>query len=546
MPVHPSSGPRPTSSQGERIFYKALIATLPKSWSAWHSLRVRADTIWEGESDFVIAVPDRAILIVEVKGGAVECRDGLWFQNGARMAPSPRDQAHGFLRILKRKMSDTYAGALPPIIIATAFPQTPFQSPPTHGDLTNAVLGQQDMDWLGDALESLVDKQLGKTAAVKDQGWSSALHRLWGDTWVPRISLGTRIGLRERELVPLDADQLAVLAMLDHSERLLVAGGPGTGKTLLARALCERRTPALYLCWTRALAVAIRAAGIADAWTVREYAAHLLEQAGVVVAGGARVADWSQETWDTIALQAAVDAIPAHRPHGIVVVDEAQDFADTEWELVKALAGDGPLWAFGDGGQSFWPERGVPKKLFGAEWTLKSRYRCPEALAAFADRYRRGEENSGAKGATAAGASSARFPELRVVAVGDEPHAVRERVKAEVTKAMRDGARPADIAVLSLRGQSKGEMFKDLRIGDTQLVRADAPDAAAHVVADTFLRFKGLERPHVIVTELSSGPERYAVRMHVALTRATLGCVVVGTQAEIARDPLLSALQSAP
>lgn len=193
MSLHPTSGPRPTSSEAERIFYRALIGGLPKGWSAWHSLRVRADTTWEGESDFVLTVPDRAILIVEVKGGAIECRDGQWFQNGTLMKRSPRDQAHGFLRVLKRKLEDTYNGPLPPILIATAFPQTPFQSPPSHGDLTHAILGQQDLPWLGSALEEIVERQLRKSAPVKDQGWSSALHRLWGETWVPRISLGKSV-----------------------------------------------------------------------------------------------------------------------------------------------------------------------------------------------------------------------------------------------------------------------------------------------------------------------------------------------------------------
>ena len=115
-------------------------------------------------------------------------------------------------------------------------------------------------------------------------------------------------------------------------------------------------------------------------------------------------------------------------------------------------------------------------------------------------------------------------------------------MKTEVAKALKDGAKPGNIAVLSLVGQSKSELLKETGLGDVALVRADASDAADHVVADTFLRFKGLERL-VIVTELSSGPERYDVRMHVALTRATLACVVVGTEEEIARDPRLAAVR---
>jgi len=67
---------------------------------------VQPDRTWEGEGDFVVAVPDRAILIVEVKGGAVECRDGRWLQNGTPMKRAPRVQAQGFLRLLKRKLEE--------------------------------------------------------------------------------------------------------------------------------------------------------------------------------------------------------------------------------------------------------------------------------------------------------------------------------------------------------------------------------------------------------------------------------------------------------
>jgi Flp pilus assembly CpaF family ATPase len=71
-----------------------------------------------------------------------------------------------------------------------------------------------------------------------------------------------RVALRKDELVPLDRDQIAFLDMIDDNRRMLVLGGPGTGKTLLAREMHARLTAAgrrtLVLCWTRALAAALR------------------------------------------------------------------------------------------------------------------------------------------------------------------------------------------------------------------------------------------------------------------------------------------------
>ncbi len=57
------------------------------------------------------------------------------------------------------------------------------------------------------------------------------------------------------------------------------------------------------------------------------------------------------------------------------------------------------------------------------------------------------------------------------------------------------------------------------------------------MVVDTFLRFKGLERPLVIVTELAGkNVTHYATRMHIALTRATVGAVIVAEEEMATKD----------
>lgn len=320
-----------------------------------------------------------------------------------------------------------------------------------------------------------------------------------------------------------------------------MTGGPGTGKTLLAREVYERAASggkhALSLCWTRALATAMRSGGLANVSTVRETAVELIAKANIAMQDGAPPTMWTNATWELATLQAAADAVgPLGVRYDAVVVDEAQDLSANDWELVKALVGDGPLWAFGDVGQSYWPDRVVPSGLFPSSLMLNARYRCPEALARFADGYRAG----GVRDVTAVG------EELRLVRA-PSASAVAERVAREMERALGEGALPSDIAVLSLAGQTRTALCAAERIGKTRVVRADAEDADEHVVADTFLRYKGLERPWIILTELglAQGRDRYDVRMHIALTRATLGCVVVATVEEIAADARLVALLEA-
>jgi DNA polymerase III delta prime subunit len=504
-------------------------------------MRVRTAAGFEGEGDFVLAIPDRGVLVIEVKGGSIEKRDGAWLQNGRQMDRAPREQAHEYAKKLVRKLEEVSESHAPWVTVATAFPDTPFAVEPTQGDVQGAVLGQQDLPYLGEALVGLADRLFVRAHVPRGTRWIDALHALWCETWTPKLTLGTRARLRAEELVPLDQDQVEKLDLIDHNPRFLVTGGPGTGKTLLAREIVRRLAKqskrAVLLCSTSALATGLRAEGLANAWTVRELAAEMLSRAKVPVQGGAPAAQWTTETWELVPLQAAMDALPATgATYDAVVVDEAQDFTVNDWELVQAVAADGPLWAFADEAQGFWEDRRIPEGLFPASLSLRQRYRCPEPLALFADQYR-------PRGHGAAQALPGPFDELRIVLAPTEA-TIADRVAKEIQKALGTGVGRADVAILSLAGQTRTQLGQATRIGIHEVVRADDKGADEQIISDTFLRFKGLERPWIIITELSLAPSRYDVRMHVALTRATLGCVVVATREEVERDPRLRSMMS--
>lgn len=230
---------------------------------------------------------------------------------------------------------------------------------------------------------------------------------------------------------------------------MVIRGGPGTGKTLLAAEMCRRlrargRSP-VYLCFTSALAAALRSSGLEHAFTVRELAIDLLGRLGIPVGEGAPQSAWSAETWERASTLASERAAPlARQQFDAVVVDEAQGLSTADWDFLRAMAEGRPLYAY--------------------------------------------------------------------------------------------GVSAPDIAVVSLAGQTKTALCARSELGNIPVRRADAPDASEHVVADTFLRFKGLERPWILVAELGLGATRYEIRMHVALTRATVGCVVVATEEEVGRD----------
>lgn len=540
--LYPRSGPRPTKSEGERIVYEALADQLPPGWVAWHSLKVLTSRGREGEGDFTLFVPGRGVLLLEVKGGNVTVRDGHWLQNGRRMQSPPRAQAHDFKRKLLEALQERYPEVWSWIGIALCLPQTSFAEAPSHGDLAGMVLGKRDLRHFQHTLTSLAKRALANAdPPIGDV--AEALHALWGETWVPRLSLAERAEERLDDLVELDRAQCAVLDQFRRNERVMVLGGPGTGKTFVAMELFRRWTEKgerpLFLCSTDSLCRKLRAHSAGPIHTVRRFAVRLLEGSGVVLEDGEPEDTWPPEAWEGVAPRAAeLAALKAREEYSAVVVDEAQDLTADDWKLVFALSEGRPLWVFGDDGQGFWDDRKLPSQEGFAVAELTERYRCPEPLAVFADLYRVGE--TAQDGAVA-------LPEglLESLTVQEIPSAAaRSAALAALLELLveEQNVPPHRIAILSLAGQTHSELAHVDALGRFPVRRGDAEDADRHVICDTFLRFKGLERPFVIVTELDLARSRYELRMHIALSRALLSCVVLAHPGELESDHRLRAV----
>jgi hypothetical protein len=531
--VHPTDCARPTTSEAGRKVHAALKRGLPDGWVAWHSLRVRDRHEIGGEGDFVIVAPARGLLVLEVKGGRIEQRDGRWFQNGRAMEPAPRDQAEGFVRKLVGRLRER--GCAPPAFgVATCFPDTEFDRQPDQDDMRGRVLGAQDLPWLADALASAIESTL-PPAQPSTGRWIDELHALWGETWTPRLSLGRRSRMLAEQRVALDARQLELLDLAGQNERVLVEGGAGTGKTLVAleaarRFAAQGRRP-LLLCFTSALggwlAREVEGTGV-EAINVRKLAKDVL------TAAGADIGDLTQaETWEALPTRAAEALARAEHKWDAVVVDEAQDFSLGDWALVDQLAGGGWLWAFCDPQQAFWENRSVERSLFATKLQLRTSYRTPPELLRVANAYAAGEPDPAAvHAAVAAG-------QLAIITAPAES-AVPAKVATEIDKLLSDGLTPGDIAVISLRGRSTdGSVIQLERVGRHELVAADDEMAEEHVVADTFLRFKGLERAAVIVTDLRLVEDKKNVRMHIALTRALATARIVAPAEALRSDSML-------
>jgi hypothetical protein len=541
MHVFPSANPRPTPSHAERDVYSALASCTTLDWHAFHSLRLRTKSGWEGEGDFVIAKPDGGLLVLEVKGGRVELKDGHWLQNGREMDKAPRDQGLGFVRSLIGELKRAGLEA-PPYGVACVFPDCEFSAPPSNGDLRGVVLGARDLPHLANVLPDVFAAAVPLGRAPSNRKWIQHLQSLWGTTWVPSVRLTDRIDDAAARSVALDSKQHELLEFAGETQRALVEGPAGSGKTLVATELCRRRARSglktQYLCFTDALARAVSTqfqdpaleGTRPQATSIRQYAVDLLR------ARGLSIPPPDKAFWDEVSFNAAAEALPAEgdRPQ-MVVVDEGQDFEASDWMLVEQLAGSRGLWVFRDQRQAFWTDRTLPSTLeatLAARLKLQQRYRCPAGLAAYAECFANGE------------LPAARPSNDEVKLVVAAPEDTRERVRHLVDELRRQGARLSDIAIVSLAGQSRSELYKLSKLGSHTLMHGDSPEARDHIVMETFLRFKGLERPFVIICETAGTHlTHFSTRMHIGLTRATVSATIVAHPDLVSSDPRLELLR---
>lgn len=521
--LHPSQQPRPTESHAEHRVYAALQTGLPPGWTAWHSLRIHDDAGAEGEGDLILVDPERGLLVIEVKGGAMEARDGRWFQNGTPLKHSPRDQAHAYLDKLIHRLVQQGAPA-PAHGIATWFADTLVdEDTPIQDDLRGRLLGANHLAWCAEALPPVLVQAIGPHARRVEPATINALHALWGETWTPRLSLGQRLRADEADRLQLDHRQVELLTSWQRNQRLLITGGPGTGKTLLACEAARRFTAAgekvLILCFTDGLGQWL-ASHLADddieAGSISQLAVDLCQEQGIEMDAK------NPFRWEEANLHASEVVQEAAKRWDVIIVDEAQDLHQANWLLVDALAGDGRLWAFHDPAQAFWADRSVPDEMFASYFDLTEAYRSPPALLRVAEALRTGSED------VAAVIEAAEETDcLRIVSCPSES-SVAAKVATTIENLRGEGLKPEEIAVISLRGQgAEGSVLQSAALAKHDVVRADDPALVDHIVADTFLRFKGLERPAVIVTDVHLVEGEVGVRWFIAMTRALSVCVVV-------------------
>ncbi len=232
----------------ERRVFEALAGS-PLSGTALHSLNL-PDHEYKltAELDFVLILDD-LILAVEVKGGQVSCRDGLWTYSdraGHRRTSreGPFKQVQTAMYALRERLRERlgvevddvafgYLVVTPDVDLASSFEwddETYCGRGPFNRGIAKAI-DRARKYWLG--------KQANKFPIGKELR-ARLMHDL-RPSFDRSPLLDARANLLDAAMVRLTDEQYARLDLISDEPRVICSGGAGTGKTFLAAEVARRQ-----------------------------------------------------------------------------------------------------------------------------------------------------------------------------------------------------------------------------------------------------------------------------------------------------------------
>ena len=558
-------------ARAERTVRDRLRAALPDEYRLFATVRWLArerGQVRDGEADLVIAHPEHGLLVVEVKAGEIRRDDeGGWWAGPNRLTRSPFEQAADSRHALVRKLAelpDWQAGLRPIAGHAVAFPDVDVAS---AGSRVGLLGPDVDADLILD------QPRLLEGAAADARAWVDQAFAMWAggaDTRAPgeqgvgllenlltepielRSLLRNEIRAGEHDLIRLTPGQLGLLNTLRHVRRAEVVGGAGTGKTLLAaekaRRLAREGFRTLLVCFNSPLARVLaddtadvaRDTGLLEVSTFHQLCEDIAGDAETLPARPDPVpASWFSHALPR-ALDAAIDEL-GPRFHAIVV-DEAQDF-DAEWlvslEALLFEPKEDVLYVFHDPAQAIYRDDDVAQlglTRYALDLNCRNAQPIHDLVARFAD--------GGL--ATQALREDGRSPEL-VAAETDAEVVETLRVLLHRLRATDgEGVPPWDIVVLVGRSLEDSAAWRQRRFGNEVLWNGQVDDAghplglsagdvpaqpSDSILCDSIRRFKGLERPVVILAELRPDHALLERLLYIGASRATQHLVVVAPAA---------------
>ncbi|MBB3996134.1 hypothetical protein GGR95_003802 [Sulfitobacter undariae] len=513
-------------SNAELRVYEALAEKLGSDYVILHSVawisRPGKDGPREGETDILIAHPTRGVLVLEVKGGRVSLDYSTlsWTSidgnNKIHKIKNPFDQARrGKFALLEKlkenpiwKKMNIGRFNLGYAVFAPSVGDGDRLSGP---DAPVEIIGdRRDLNSIDVWVERVFDFWSQNDRANQPIGMRGVdgLVALFARSVSTRPLLSARIADEDDFRLSLTTRQAAILDVLRRQRRVMIAGGAGTGKTLIAREkavrLASEGMRTLFICYNRGLADHLRelCSGIEglDVATFHQvchrwitlvkskYGRDLMSEARVEIPRGNEF-----DHHMPLAFANAVDILGPR--YEAIIVDEAQDFGDEFWlpiEMLLTRPEEAMLYIFLDENQDIYG-RSAEIPVQGEPMVLDRNCRNTDAIHAVAYNHYRG--------------ALVDPPEINGADVeclfASDIHKQTKLIGTLITKLIvEEHVAPHDVAILlcDVGDRTMREaLLQKLPLPSSVLLGRIEDFGPGQLTVDSVARFKGLERPVIVL-----------------------------------------------
>ena len=379
----------------------------------------------------------------------------------------------------------------------------------------------------------------GRTKELGRDG-VQALEKILAKPFQLRTPLGTVLSRDDAALQVLTQQQFHILRAIEAVPRAAISGGAGTGKSVLAmeeaRRCAENGVRTLFVCYNRGLITEVRHR-LKDgppvaAMTFHELCAHMTGRAGLSCPEGVPEIQLFEEIWPELLMQ-AFEHLPDER-YDAIIVDEGQDFLPLWWTAVEAglnTEGRGLLRIFYDNNQRVYASAiNLLEEVDLIPIRLTLNLRNTRRIHELVRQHYTGHEIE------AVGPEGVEVHWIKM----DTPDALAQRVSRCVGRLNSLERVPLDdIGVLVSSEAAIETIAPSNRLGEFRTARCDE-QSEGRIVVDSIRRFKGLERPVVVI---AATPDTVIDRElpYVALSRARTHLIIVGTDKVLDRMRLSTA-----
>lgn len=341
------------SDAEKRIFKWFKDAPGTDDWIVLHSLGLAYhSTLIHGETDFVVIAPHLGIFALEVKGGQVRrSSDGIWsfinrYGQENRKERGPFDQAwdgiHSIINFIQKRVDASHYHLKWVLFgIGIMMPDVRYDAEGIDEhqwqvfDIRDAQKGHDVAGWIRRLSQGAKDDWSShyKSDAEKklpdrnDVEYLKTLLRNEYDSVVP-LNLGSSKASNQQ--IELTKEQYGCLDQLEDNNRLLILGGAGTGKTMLAIEAARRFTAngerVALLCYNRTLGIWLRGA-LKDAKCRPAYVGTLHAwMSSVVTESMSDLAENEHDWFESILPNKVISKLEQEEaPFDRIIIDEAQD-----------------------------------------------------------------------------------------------------------------------------------------------------------------------------------------------------------------------------